>query len=112
MMELRLVIEHLRKMDEDYRVVALFLARPDTHFSLVESTIKDKITATFDTKKSINALSARYDEVMNRINDQWWNNTYAVHDIHFHKDFKSYCNCQFTCLTEIIDCLDKIVQGA
>jgi hypothetical protein len=109
--ELFSTIQELRRLDEDYKIIMQFLERPDKHFDLINMVLREQITKYFDTQKSFNDLTNKYDAVLNMIHDNWWGNVYPVHDVHFHKSFESFCNCPFTCITEVTDCLEKIANG-
>jgi hypothetical protein len=116
MREIQQAVERLRRLDDDYKFIMLFLAKPHEHFNFIDLTIKQEISRqmtpespNFETQ--YDAMQHRYDQIMNKIADQWWGKIYPAHETHFHKDFKSFCNCPTTCLTEILDCLDKILIG-
>lgn len=40
----------------------------------------------------------------------WHNCTWRLHDCHFHTNFREYVNCPQTCISEIEECLDKILK--
>jgi hypothetical protein len=111
MRELYHTIEALKALDGNYDVIMRFLAKPEEHFALIDLTLKHHISKHIDPELPITVMTLRYDQAMNLLHDHWWGNTYPLHDVHFHKSFEDYVNCPFTCLTEVIDCMDKILQG-
>lgn len=111
MLELKLTIESLEALDNDANFIMIFLSQPEKHFHVVETTLKGTISKLFDTNKPMSELYQKYDSVVNLLNDKWWDHPYALHDHHFHKSFESFCNCPFTCLTEIIDVMNKVAKG-
>jgi hypothetical protein len=112
MKELIDATEQMRVLDTNVEFIMNFLKQPDKHFLIVEKFINDSIVKFFNPSQTFVQLTERRNQVMGLLNDKWWHNTYPVHDQHFHNSFESFCNCPFTCMTEIIDCLDKIAKGA
>jgi hypothetical protein len=118
MREIQQAVERLRRLDDDYNFIMLFLNKPSEHFHFIDLTIKQEISKQFSPESpnfettGFDMMNHRYDAIMNKINDQWWGKIYPAHETHFHKNFKDFCNCPTTCLTEILDCLDKILVGS
>lgn len=110
MKELTLIVNDLRHLDSSYEVIMKFLNNPEHHFSVINTSIQQAI-AQLHGDKSYNELIEYYDRVINVLNDRWWDNAYPLHDSHFHRSFKDYCNCPFTSLTEITDCVEKCIGG-
>lgn len=111
MLELLNVVKTLEAMDTDVDTIMKFLATPETHFTLFDNMLKHEISRLHDANKPISVMVDKYDQYMNMLHDKWWGNTYPVHDSHFHKNFKEFCNCPFTCITEVVDCVNKVIRG-
>lgn len=111
MLELLNVLQVLKAMDNDVNQIMIFLKQPERHFDLFNTMLQNEISSHHQPHEPVARLMQKYDGYMNLIHDNWWGNVYPVHDPHFHKNFKEFCNCPFTSLTEVVDCLDKIIQG-
>lgn len=112
MKELQLTVESLAALDQNYEFIMNFLAQPGKHFEIVNSMLQNTISKTFDANKPLTEMHNKYNQAMHLLNDKWWDYPYACHDFHFHKSFESFCNCNFTSLTEIVDVMNKILHGA
>lgn len=110
MKELILTISDLRHLDQSVDVIMKFLAQPNQHFDVVNNSLHQAI-AQLNSDKSLHELYNQYNKLMTILNDKWWDHCYPLHESHFHKSFKDYCNCPFTCITEIADCIEKCIGG-
>jgi len=110
MKELFLTIDALKALDSNYEVIMNFLSRPDKHWELIDITLRHHINK-LGSNATRAELITKYEQSLNLLYDQWWGNTYPLHDVHFHRNFVDYVNCPYSSLTEVIDCMNKILTG-
>lgn len=114
MRELLLLTASLRRYDADPEFVMKFWAIQQTGaapaFSLVSqelhSAVNQRMLDNGDAR--VSDIQNKYDQAFSRLCSEFWGHMYPQHDSHFHKSFEEFCNCPFTCLTEIADCVEHI----
>jgi len=110
MRELELCVHLLRDMDQG-EFTLLFFAHPEHHHETVSQVLMDSVLRTYmSAGLQQEQLQNRFDQAASRLTSEFFAHTWPTHDCHFHKSFKEYCNCPFTCLTELVDCIDKIAR--
>lgn len=113
MRELSLLAEALRLLDESPEFTMEFWARPHKHSAVVLGQLMHEVERTARAQNlTISSLQNRFDQAHSRLMSEFWPHTWAAHEVHFHKSFEEFCNCPFTCLTEIADCVESISRGA
>ncbi len=61
--------------------------------------------------ESSEQLHTHFHQVLDMLDGNFWHHTWTAHETHFHKNFAEFCNCPFTCLTELADCVERIAMG-
>ncbi len=62
-----------------------------------------------DTKRAGNVYAILLECMMHQTRASYESS--EQHETHFHKNFAEFCNCPFTCLTELADCVERIAMG-
>ena len=113
MKEIAMLAEALRLLDANPEFTMAFFERPSNHYRVVMGMLMEQISLTARTR---DLRDSEAQSIMNntssRLMSEFWPCAWPLHDVHFHKSFEEFCNCPFTCLTEIADCVEKISKGA
>lgn len=112
MKELRQLTETLRSLDENGEFSLLFYGTPQNRFRTVQGLLNDIIAQTARAHNlTMDTAQHLLDTASTKLMSQFWEHTWTAHDVHFHKNFKEFCNCPFTCLTEIADCIERVANS-
>jgi hypothetical protein len=112
MREIARLAEALRLLDANPEFTMAFYERPSNHYRVVMGMLIEQISLTARTRDMQDSeAQSLMNKATSRLMSEFWDKTWPNHDVHFHKSFKEYCNCPFTCLTEICDCVEKISKG-
>lgn len=116
-MELDLIVQQLRIADDDPVFSMGIYEHPKDRFPFLQHITSKVIVSSVNMMLATNAsldaeqmYVSRHNQVMSLLNDNFWSNMYPAHDSHFHRSLEQYLNCPFTCLTEIVDCIEKIAR--
>lgn len=111
MRELIRLSEELRRLDVNPISSMQFwesVKRDTSVFAILHGITLEQTRAGYESAEQ---LYYRFDALISRLNQDFWTQTWPVHDCHFHKSFAEFVNCPFTCLTELADCVEKIAMG-
>jgi len=112
MIELTLLAQELRRSDEDAAFVLYMYDHPELRSRFIKDALYMRISHSPAAQLLTMAeLQNVYDRALSQLMANFWEHTYPAHDCHFHKSFEEFCNCPFTCLTEIADCVEAIGRG-
>lgn len=106
---LNMLRDGLEQFDNDPTKSLYFYNNPKARLELIHELLM------FSAHK-IEGIQDQY-EAQSRVNEilQWLDHnfqqyTWAAHEVHFHTNFMQHCGCTFTCLTEISTILEKLIK--
>lgn len=109
MKELEELAHTLKALDSQGEFSLIFYHNPERHYQTVTDMLHITVASQHTASEMTQAqLQNRYDQALSRLMSEFWPHMYAAHEVHFHTSFDKYCNCPFTCLTELVDCVAKV----
>ena len=106
---LKILRSGIDNADSDPDACMLFWRNPSQKVKLVQDMLGlaiSKIDNTQDHEACINKTR----DIMKWLDNHWQDTTWPCHEVHFHTSFNEYIACPYTCLNEIVTCIDKICE--
>ena len=99
--------DSINNCDNDTDMTMLFWRNPSQKAKLVHDMLHMALMK-IDKLDNEHVREDKVSEIMKWLDNKWDAFAWPCHDTHFHTDFREYVICPFTCLNEIVTCLEKI----
>ena len=111
---MKITLERIHKyyndLESDPKTDTNYMLRPlHEHIHVFNSILEHSIVETIPMH-DYNELQQNTAKLMDFLNENFHDKLWQCHDVHFHNNFSHFVACPSTCLNEIGECLQRIIQ--
>lgn len=107
---LKTIRDYYFNLEQNSSAVVCYMERPlSEHIQVFNAIFEHSIMEIEkpESPQQFQQLTAHFTDFLN---EAFYDKAWACHDIHFHNNFRHYLACPMTCLSEIVETLDRIIQ--
>lgn len=101
---------YYKNLEDNPQIDTNYMLHPiREHMEIFNNITQQSIVETINLT-SLTDLQMEVSKIRDFLDQNYHTMCWPCHDVHFHNNFSHYIGCPSTCLNEIVECLDRIIE--